>query len=65
MKMLSKDVSTHHFNAWQSPMRAGVSSQGNGKAVTLVSIRQSTIKMTATRKVGRKSRRIEMKGQSK
>ena len=65
LKMTSKDMSTHHFNAWQLPMRAGVSSQGDGEAVTLVSIRQSAIEVTAARKVGRKSRRIEMNGQAK
>jgi len=73
LKMTSKDLSTHHFDAWQSPTGRNTSArlladEDEDVATSLVGIGKDVdVASTAPvmGKVGRKSRRIELRGKAK
>jgi len=69
LKMTSKDLSTHHFDAWQSPTSNINLSRGHDAedvAVTLAGIGLDVVVAPASAmgKVGRKSKRIKLKGKT-
>jgi len=74
LKTTSKDLSTHHFDAWQSPMGANVTGgrkeddeEDEDVTLTITSTDQcaAALATKTAEKAGRKSKRIESRGKAK